>query len=137
MYLKALAAFTFVALFSACSQSSTLDLKEGEWRIETSTEIAGMPMSMPPVTVTQCLTQEDAVPTQRSQEGNPCTITEQSVNGSTLTWKVECPNSTGSGTMTYNHDTFSGSMTMEANTPGGTMNMVSKMKGRYLGPCKK
>jgi hypothetical protein len=136
MHLKILAAITFVTLFSACSQSSSLDLKEGKWSIETSTEIAGMPMAMPPVTVTQCLTEEDAVPTQRSQEGNPCTITDQRINGSTLTWKVECPNSVGSGTMTYNHDTFFGKMTMEANTPGGTMNMVSTMKGHYLGPCQ-
>ena len=137
MYLKAFSALTFVALLSACSQSSAIDLKEGEWSIETSMEMPGMGMKMPPVTVTQCLSKEDYIPAQQSNGENSCTVTSQNVSGSTVTWSVECPDSKGSGSMTYSHDSFVGEMTMEAQTPGGSMTMVSKMKGRYIGPCPK
>jgi Protein of unknown function (DUF3617) len=51
-----------------------VDMQDGLWEITTTTEMAGMPFQIPPMTITQCITQQDLVP-QDEQPGNECTLT--------------------------------------------------------------
>ena len=44
------------------------DMKEGKWEMTTKMEMPGMPMEMPPVTYTQCLTKTDFVPQNAQQD---------------------------------------------------------------------
>ena len=129
--------FIATGVFIAFTNSSAIDFKEGNWAVEMKMEIVGMPMEMPPVTVDQCMTKKDMVPAQKSQDGSECKIIDQSVNGSTVTWVVVCPESKGSGTMTYKGKSFSGKIDIETTGSSRAMKMTSVMKGRYKGPCRK
>ena len=128
----ALAAFT-----SICFADSGPDMREGQWEITTKMEMVGMPMDMPPVTNTQCLTKKDLVP-ENSQPGQDCTFPETKTTGNTVTWKIECKGQggemKGSGELTYSGDSFKG--TMELQMPQSNMEMTGRMEGRRIGDCK-
>ncbi|WP_345976875.1 DUF3617 family protein [Sulfurimonas sp. HSL3-7] len=117
--------------------ANAIDFKEGNWRIEMKTEIVGMPMQMPVMTFEQCLKKEAMVPAQKSQDGSECKIVEQHVKGNTVTWAVECPESKGSGTITYKNTSFNGRVDLEMRGQNGGMKMTNIMKGSYIGPCDK
>lgn len=117
--------------------ANALDLKEGNWRIEMKTEIVGMPMQMPPMTFEQCMYKEAMLPEQQSQDGSECKVIEQRVKGNTVTWTVECPESKGTGTMTYEGTRFNGRIDLEMRGQNGGMKMTNIMKGSYIGPCDK
>ncbi len=65
------------------------DLQDGKYEITSKIDIQGMPMQTPPVTITQCLTQQDPVPNQ-STDDQQCKIIEMKTEGKTVTWKMEC-----------------------------------------------
>lgn len=118
-------------------QANAVDLKEGNWRIEMKTEIAGMPMQIPAMTFEQCLNKEAMLPAQKSQDGSECKVIEQHVKGDTVTWAVECPESKGSGTMTYKGTSLNGRVELEMQGQNGGMKMTNIMRGSYIGPCDK
>lgn len=127
----------FCLLFSATVTADT-DINEGLWEITLKAEIEGMPMSMPPVTNTQCITKDTLVP-KSDQPGQECQITNQKTVGNTITYDIECSSPGGSmkghGEATYTGDTMTGKM--EMTMPGqGDMKMIMKMSGKRIGPCK-
>ncbi len=117
--------------------AGAIDFKEGNWQIEMQTEIAGMPMQMPSMTIEQCLSKNEMVPTQQGQDGSECKITEQSIKGNTVRWRVECPDSTGRGSITYKGKSFDGKIELEMRGQTGGMKMTNLMKGTYKGVCQK
>lgn len=112
------------------------NVKPGKWEVTTRMEMAGMQMSMPPVTHTQCITENDYVP-QTSQPGEECKITETTVSGDTVTWSMHCRGQggemNGTGTVTYRGDSFKGKITMSM-APSG-MSMTIHTNGRRIGEC--
>ncbi len=112
------------------------NLKSGKWEITTKTEMPGMPMQMPPVTHTQCMSQDDIVP-QNRQPGQECQISNVNMSGDTVTWTMVCTNQGGTmegkGKITYQGDQMQG--TMEMVMKGGGMQMTNKIKGRRIGNC--
>ncbi len=133
---------SFIILFTATSISfaePAPDMKDGKWEITTKTEMPGMPMQMPAVTSTQCLTKEDLVP-QNSQQGGggECKVTDVKVEGNTVSWTMHCSGQggeiKGSGEITYSGDSFKGKMNIimtQAN-----MKMVNTMNGTRIGECE-
>ena len=124
-------------LFSATA-TADYDINEGLWEMTVKVEIEGMPMTMPPITNTQCITRDMLVP-KSDQPGQECEITNQKTVGNKLTYDIECSSPGGSmkghGEATYTGDTMTG--TMEMNMPGqGDMKMVTKMSGKRIGPCE-
>ena len=112
--------------------------KAGKWQSTMQMEMPGMPVKMPPVTVTVCLTEEDVKDPQKSIPKDPksdCKIGDYKVDGSTVTWTMECPkqNLKGRGTITYDDDTYTGQMQMSV----GEQEMKMKYSGKYLGACDK
>jgi hypothetical protein len=110
-------------------------MNEGQWEMTIETEMQGMPMKMPPITFSQCITEQDPVP-QGQQPGQQCAAKDVVTKGNTVTWTIECDTpggkSTGKGKVTYDKDTMEGSMTMS--TQG--MEMTTRFKGKRLGPCQ-
>ncbi len=130
----------FITIFSITSfafAGSKINMKEGKWEITTKMEISGMPMSMPPMTHTQCLTNKDLVP-QSSQTDQECNITDQKISKDTVTWKVTCKGqggeSKGTGKITYKGDSFNGIIKVTTVQP--KMEMTSQVSGRRIGNCK-
>ena len=130
---------TLVMLFSTISISfadSVPNMQEGRWEITTEIEMSGMPMKMPPLTHTQCLTKEDLVP-QSSQSGDECKITDVEVSGDTVIWVMQCKGqggeTKGTGEIIYSGTSFKGTIKMiivESN-----MQMTSNIKGSRVENC--
>jgi hypothetical protein len=130
---------TLVMLFSTISISfadSVPNMQEGRWEITTEMEMPGMPMKMPPMTHTQCLTKEDLVP-QSSQSGDECKITNVEVSGDTVTWVMQCKGqggeTKGNGEMIYSGTSFKGTIKMIM--VQSNMQMTSNIKGSRIGNC--
>ena len=135
----AISALLFLCLFSAANPSCGLDLNEGRYEITSKVEMKGMPTEMPPVTITQCLTQQDPVPDQTA--GNQqCRITDMKTRGNTVTWEMTCDQQgqkmKANGEMTYLGDKFQGTITTEMGPQAGNMVMTTHVSGRRIGPCQ-
>jgi hypothetical protein len=137
--LKKLCSATVIlfVVVSIAFAGSVPNMQEGKWEITTKMEMPGMPMNMPPMTYTQCLTKKDLVP-KRSQPGQECTITQNKVTGSTVTWTMQCSGQggdmKGTGNITYSGNSFNG--TIKMTMPQQNMQMTSHVTGRRLGSCE-
>lgn len=109
-------------------------MNPGQWKITTTTEMAGMPPQS--VTHTQCMTSNDLVPMSQnaSQE---CKISDIKKQGNTVSWKITCGGGSGkmngTGSATYNGDTMNGAMNMTIVSHG--TNVKNKISGKRIGPC--
>lgn len=123
------------AFLLAQNSVAGVDMKNGLWEITTKMEMPGMPMEMPAVTFTQCLTSRNNVP-RSAEQNQDCAIKSSQVRGNTVSWEMQCVNNgettNGSGKITYNGNTFTGGMTIE--TDG--MRMTQHMSGRRIGECE-
>lgn len=129
---------SIVAVSPALAQSP---IREGRWEVTTQMQMANMPMQLPPMKTTRCVTAEEvkdpasAVP--RGAPGdNSCKVSDQKVEGNKISWKMACTGQqkmTGSGEIVVNGDTYDGvaKMTMDM----GEMTM--KYSAKRLGDCTK
>lgn len=121
--------------FSMAFAGSEPNIKYGLWEVTVKIEMAGMPMQMPAITNTQCITKENAVP-DSSQPNQDCKMVDQKFTGDTATWRMECNTEQGKaeavGEIVYSGDTFNG--TLEMSVQG--MAMTQKLSGTRLGDCK-
>ena len=62
---------TLLVLFSVATTVLALDFQPGKWQITSKVEMPGMPVSMPPMTVTQCMTDQEPVPAKSAQGQAP------------------------------------------------------------------
>jgi len=112
-------------------------MKAGKWSMTIQTEMPGMPMKMPPVTVETCVTPEQAEhPEPPKQRANSdCKISDYKLDGNTVTWKMVCAkqNMTGDGKITYSGESYTGEMHMLM----GEHEMSAKYTGKRVGDCDK
>jgi uncharacterized protein DUF3617 len=110
-------------------------MKPGKWQVTVATTVAGMDDAVPPTTVTECITDEEAAKPQppATGQGSDCKVSDYAVNGNVITWSISCPNEqlTGSGTMTFSGESYSGSTKMKI----GDANITQKLTGKRLGGC--
>ena len=126
--------------------------RDGKWEVTTQIEMAGMPAGrgMPPMTMTQCITKEQAAdpqnsvpqPPQRGGAQSDCKVSDFKQTGNKVNWTMKCttPQAVdGTGEMVYGTDTFDGTMTMNMQMARGgqttPMQMSMKMNGKRLGDC--
>jgi uncharacterized protein DUF3617 len=123
-----------VPLFAAEAKSP---MKPGKWQITIQMDMPNMPMKMPPMTVTQCITKEQAENPQppKSKKDADCKISDYKMDGNTVTWSIDCPKQkmTGDGKITFSGDTYDG----VTNLKSGDMVITQKYSGKYLGACDK
>lgn len=128
-----------ILLFGAATLfAGEVNMKPGQWEISTKMEMAGMPMQMPAVTHTQCITEEDLVPLTAQYQNDDCKIKNKKISGDTLSWEMECDAEdgkiTGTGEVTYSGTSFNGKMIIK--TPGD-MTMKNTITGKRIGNCTK
>jgi hypothetical protein len=132
-----------VAVVAACALpcAAASAVNPGEWQITSRTEMKGMPMEMPPqtVTFTNCVTSERPVP--ESDKQKECKLTDVKIEGSTVTWAIACEGKEGkmkgAGKISYQGDSMTGEQTMDvAAGEGMNFTVVMHMTGKRLGPCK-
>ena len=130
-----------VAVGLSVSALAQAPRRDGRWEVKTEMEMPGMPMKMPAMTTTQCITKEQAEDPQRSvPQGrgapNNCKVSDYKVTGNKVTWSMKCegPDAmSGTGEITYGENTYDGVMKMVRE--GQTMTM--KYTGKRLGDCPK
>ena len=125
---------SFCAVFAA---DAPPDMQPGLWEITMEIDMPGMPVKMPPMTHTQCITQKDLVPRNTDPE-QQCKIIDTRIEGDTVTWQMACTaggqHMTADGRATYYGDKFDGAMQM--NMEGQNMQMEYRMTGHRVGPCQ-
>lgn len=136
MNYKIIIAITALSSLLFLQPISAMDMNEGMWEITTRMEMPGMPMEMPAIKNTQCLTSKDSVPQDKDPNAKDCKIEKTDVQGDTITWEVHCISDgkpvKSTGRITYKGDTFDGETIMAMDG----MNVTQKMKGHRIGDCK-
>ncbi len=130
---------------SGAAYAAAPDFKAGEWNVNYQMEVTGMPFTMPPITAkkTMCLDKNNYVP-DNSQPGQDCKVSDQKVNGNTVTWTMRCRAQErtieGQGKITYQGDRYDGVMNaklISTDTPGTPVGYQYTMQGQRLGACGK
>jgi len=121
------------------------DFKQGEWSVSYTMEVQGMPFPMPPITAKKvmCLDKDNYVP-DNSQQGQDCKVSDQKVNGNTVTWTMNCRAQErtieGHGKITYKGDKYDGVMDaklISADGQGPAVGYKYAMHGQRQGACSK
>lgn len=129
-------------IFLAGTAFAEPNMHEGKWEISVKsvmTHQGGMQMPAPPMTFSQCITKKDLIP-QKQEPGQECKITDKSVSGDTVKWKMTCKSMgmvmDGDGKVTYSGDSFNGTMNMTTNDPqAGKIQFKQDMSGKRIGNC--
>ena len=126
-----LAAFT--------TANADIDIHEGMWEITNRIEMGGISIKIPETTISQCIDKQKIIPKSDKKINKYCKVSEQKIDGNTVTWKMQCTNNIESeGTATYQGDTFKGLIKSKTEVPNmGTMTMVIHLRGKRTGECKK
>jgi hypothetical protein len=136
----AIALTVFVMALSSPALAQT-PVRDGRWEITTEMDMPGMPMKMPAMKTTQCITKEQAndpnaaVP-QSQDKNNACKVSDYKVAGNKVTWAMKCEGKTpmsGTGEITYATDSYDGWMKMTM----ASGDMTMKYKAKRLGDCVK
>ena len=141
MKVTLLVALAVIAGTTAVAAQSPI--RPGRWETVMQMEMPNMPVKMPEMKSTRCVTAEQAKDPASSlpqgpQDGrggkNDCKVSDYKVSGKTVTWKMACTTPqpmTSTGEMTFTDDSYAGTMKMDA--PQGPMSM--KVSGTRLGDC--
>jgi Protein of unknown function (DUF3617) len=126
----------FVLFSTPVCAASELNMEDGMWEVTSTVKMQGM--TIPPMSFSQCMTKEDAVPQDNSPGQENCKISDMKTVGSTVSWTMSCSaqggDMTGKGKITYHGDRFEGEVSVEY--PATGIVMVTEMTGRRTGPCQ-
>jgi hypothetical protein len=132
-----LAVLVFAATVSDAAAQNPM--RPGRWEVTMQMDMPGMPVQMPAMKNTQCVTQQQidspshGVPNGPGNNPNDCKVSDYKVSGNTVTWNMACPSQsmTGSGELKFNGDTYEGLVKMMAQQK----EMAMKFNGKRLGDC--
>jgi hypothetical protein len=135
-YLVLVCAVAFAA--AAVAQAPKSPQKPGKWQVKVETDMPGLPMKIPPVTMDVCLTEADLADPQKAvpkDAKSDCKVTDYKVTGNTATWAMDCPSQKmkGTGEATYSGDSY----TMVTKMKMDGQDMSAKYSGKWLGTCTK
>ena len=121
----------------AAAVSAQGPMREGRWEVTMQMQMPNMPMQMPAMKNSQCITKEQlqdpskGLPSASPDRNNSCTVSDYKADGNKVTWKMACPDMTGTGEITFKGDTYDGLMKLTSSQ--GEMSM--KMSAKRLGDC--
>ena len=140
--MKVISCVVLVALAGAAIVAQS-PIRPGQWEVVMQMDMPNMPVKMPEMKTTQCVTPEQAKDPASALPSGPqagrggksdCKVSDYNVTGNTVTWKMACTTPmavTSTGEMTFTDDSYNG--TMKMNTAQGDMAM--KVSGKRLGDC--
>jgi hypothetical protein len=134
-----------IAVAALLAGSTTLiaqsPIRPGRWDVVMQMDMPSMPLKMPEMKTTQCVTPEQAKDPANSLPRGPqnggkhdCKVSNYKVSGKTVTWDMACTTPmaiSSTGEMTFTDDSYTG--TVKMNAPQGLMSM--KVSGTRLGDC--
>jgi len=123
--------------------------RDGNWEVTMKMEMPGMPMAIPPIVTTRCITPAEAsdplkaMPNGGGRGGRgrgaepKCTTSDYKTEGNKASWSMKCegtPPTSGTGEITYSENAYSGLMKMDMGEGRG---MTMTYSGKRLGECPK
>jgi hypothetical protein len=131
-----------VAAFAVLASNAEAQnpMRPGRWEVTMQMQMPTMPMQMPAIKSTQCVTQaqidspDKGLPSGPQSNPNACKVSDYKVSGNTVTWKMACSGAqpmSGTGEMRFGDDAYEGTMRMTMEQQEMTM----KMSGKRLGDC--
>ncbi len=132
---------TFVAtalVFAFAARSSADPLMEpGNWTTTVTVTVENAPIELPPKTITQCVTPEQAanpVPPEDSGDGE-CRMSNFKIDGNVVTWSVYCAKQkmSGNGSITYAGDSYEGVVRMKSDQ----IKLKQTLSGKRVGDCER
>ncbi len=115
------------------------DVKPGLWEITSQVEMSGIPVQVPSVTKTECITTQSLDPEQILNDQN-CRFSKSDNGSNTVTWQMTCDQQgvtmTGTGVMSYSDTSFNGKFDMEMSGEAGPVTMSTSINGHYVGACQ-
>jgi Protein of unknown function (DUF3617) len=131
-----------VALIPVSAFAQSGPRQDGKWEVTVEMEMPGMPIKMPPQTMTRCVTREDAADPQRvvpqsgrNTKASSCKVSDYKMVGNTVTWSMKCAppeEMSGTGEMVYGDGTYKGTMKMSM---ANGQTMIMKHTGKRVGDC--
>ena len=115
-------------------------MRPGRWETTMQFDMVGMPMQMPPMKNTRCVTQQEidspnrGLPSGPAKNPNDCKVSDHKVSGSTITWTMACAGAqpmTGTGELRFMGDSYEGTVKMVMDQK----EMGMKLSGKRLGEC--
>ncbi len=128
-----------LSMFLLVSTSWALDFVPGQYEITSKVEMPGMPSSLPPQTVIQCMTKQEPVHTENvANQG--CKVKNLTTKGDTISWEMECEQQgqkmKTTGQITYSGNTFQGTIKTSLGPQAGNMTITTVISGKRIGDCK-
>jgi hypothetical protein len=121
------------------SAYATPNITEGKWEITSKVVMEGLPMSVPPVKTSMCLSNKQAVP-QNAQKNQDCRMISNNIVGNTVTWVMQCKDKNGTvdseGKITYRGSSFDGTVIVNMKGKGGNQKITQNMHGKRIGDCQ-
>jgi len=129
-----------LSLFWVTCAFADVNMQEGMWEMTMKTEMPGMPIEMPPMKFSQCLTKKDMVP-QKKEKNEDCKMISTKTEGNTVYWKARCRTKEGTvdsdGKITYAGGSFTGVIkTVLNDAKSGKTEVTNHMSGKRIGNCK-
>lgn len=127
---------SYLVLLAVSSWAS--DFNPGMYEIKSEVEIPGMPASIPPQTMVECLTEIDLLAHSNSVIQG-CKIFDLKQTETSVSWEMECHQQgqkmTGSGKVTYHGDTIEGTIITNFGPESGNMTMTTMITGQRISDC--
>lgn len=133
-----------LALIATAALIAQSPMRPGRWEITTQMQMPNMPVQMPEMKITQCVTPEQAKDPANTLPRGPqpgrgtrkddCKVADYKLSGNKATWTMMCTTPdkiTSTGEMTFADDSYAGSMKMVM--AQGEMTM--KVSGKRVGDC--
>jgi len=138
--MKNLPAYLCAAALWLPLAAAAQSMQPGEWELNSTISSPMLPKPQS-ARVTQCISKEDAADPARLSSGpstQGCTVTPGARTSSSFAWAIACPaqGATGTGSVRYSANTMDAEIRMSVDMQGKKADMVTKVVGRYLGPCK-
>jgi hypothetical protein len=116
-----------------------IDIEPGKWEMTSTVTMTMLPTPQTS-TVTECIREEELSPDHfNMDEGNPCEISNVTIDDNTAKWSIHCPSDMGDmeGQWEFNSDgdSISGKGTMSANYGGQEMGFEMTWEGERIGDC--
>jgi len=127
------------AIFIFSAVSWAIDFNPGEYEIITKVEMTGMPVTVPPQTTTECMTEQDLIIKNETYSQN-CEIKDVKEVGNTISWKMKCAQEgqtvDSRGRITSAGNSFKGNIIMNMVTADGNMTATTIIEGKRIGKCQ-
>jgi hypothetical protein len=135
--------FPLLILASALSFGAAplhADIGEGNWEMDVTVTMPGLPPGGQSVKQNHCLRAEDGRDPAKlfGDPGAGCQFTDRSDTGSMYRFKIVCSGATkvdGTGEVNYSRDTMNGQIVLNMTNQGQSVQTRTSIKARRTGPC--